>query len=253
MRDIRVRELWQKQQCAFNGWLAIPNSLSAEAMAMSGWDALTIDMQHGLIDNAALVTMLQALAASPCTPMVRVPWLDPGPIMRALDAGALGIICPMINSVDEAARLVEYTSYAPMGGRSFGPIRAGLVDGPHYQASANQRVIRFAMIETRKALDQLDAILQVEGLDAIYVGPSDLSLSLGCKPTLDDVEPTVQQAIEHILERAHAHGLKAGIHSQTVNFAKARKALGYDLVTTASDLRLILAGAQDLMKAWRAP
>jgi 4-hydroxy-2-oxoheptanedioate aldolase len=159
----------------------------------------------------------------------------------------------MINSVDEAARLVEYTSYAPMGGRSFGPIRAGLVDGPHYQASANQRVIRFAMIETRKALDQLDAILQVEGLDAIYVGPSDLSLSLGCKPTLDDVEPTVQQAIEHILERAHAHGLKAGIHSQTVNFAKARKALGYDLVTTASDLRLILAGAQDLMKAWRAP
>ena len=252
MRSIRVRDLWSQNQCAFNGWLAIPNSLSAEAMARAGWDSVTIDQQHGLIDDASLVTMLQALAASPCTPMVRVPWLSPAPIMRALDAGALGIICPMISTVDEAAKLVEYTSYAPMGGRSFGPIRAAMVDGPDYQASANARIIRFAMIETRQGLDNLDAILQVEGLDAIYVGPSDLSLSLGCKPTLDDVDPTAAQAIAHILERAHAHGLKAGIHSQTVNYAIARRQMGYDLVTTSSDLRLIAAGAQEAIKAWKA-
>src|SRR5215207_2890752 len=177
MRPNALRSLWQSGGSAVNGWIAIPNSFSAETMAHQGWDSLTIDLQHGVIDYAAMVTMLQAISTTPTVPVVRVPWLEPGIIMQTLDAGAYGLICPMVNSRDDAARLVSYSRYAPQGARSFGPIRASLYGGADYPEHANDTVVVFAMIETRSALDQLDAILSVEGLDAIYVGPSDLSLA----------------------------------------------------------------------------
>ena len=179
MRENRLRTLWQADQAVVNGWLAIGNSFSAETMAHQGWDSLTIDMQHGVIDYAAMVTMLQAISTTDAVPVVRVPWLEPGIIMKSLDAGAYGIICPMVNTREDAQRLVSYTHYAPQGARSFGPVRALLYGGADYAAKANETVVAFAMIETAQALDNLDAILSVEGLDAIYIGPSDLSLALG--------------------------------------------------------------------------
>ena len=133
--------------------------------------------------------------------------------MKALDAGAYGIICPMVNTREDAQRLVSYTHYAPKGSRSFGPVRANLYGGPDYPQKANDTIVAFAMIETRQALDNLDDILSVEGLDAVYIGPSDLSLALGCRPVFDDVDPPVAQAIEHILKRAKAHGVRAGVHN----------------------------------------
>jgi 2-hydroxy-3-oxopropionate reductase len=160
-----------------------------------------------------MVGMLQAISTTPTVPVVRVPWLEPGILMKSLDAGAYGVICPMVNTRDDAARLVAWTTYAPRGTRSFGPVRALLYGGADYARHANATLVRFAMIETAQALDNLDAILSVEGLDAIYIGPSDLSLALGCKPSFDDVDPPVAQAIEHILERAKAHGVVAGIHN----------------------------------------
>ena len=201
MRENRLRTLWNQDRAAVNGWLAVPDSFSAEVMAHQGWDTLTIDMQHGVIDYQRMVTMLQAISTTPTVPVVRVPWLEPGIIMKTLDAGAYGVICPMVNTREEAQRLVSYTHYAPMGSRSFGPVRANLYGGPDYATEANRTVVAFAMIETAQALDNLDAILSVEGLDAIYIGPSDLSLALGCKPVFDDVEPKVAQAIDHIVER----------------------------------------------------
>lgn len=251
MRENRLRTLWNQDRAAVNGWLAVPDSFSAEVMAHQGWDTLTIDMQHGVIDYQRMVTMLQAISTTPTVPVVRVPWLEPGIIMKTLDAGAYGVICPMVNSREEAQRLVSYTHYAPMGARSFGPVRANLYGGPDYATEANRTVVAFAMIETAQALDNLDAILSVEGLDAIYIGPSDLSLALGCKPVFDDVDPKVAQAIDHIVERARAHGVQAGIHNGRPDVALARVAKGFRFVTVSSDARILAAGSQELLTAMR--
>ena len=252
MRSNPLRDLWAADRAAVNGWLAIPNSFSAETMAHQGWDSLTIDMQHGLIDYQAMVTMLQAISTTPVAPVVRVPWLDPGVLMKTLDAGAYGVICPMINRREDAQKLVAYTHYAPRGTRSFGPVRALLYGGADYPEKANDTIVAFAMIETAEALDNLDAILSVEGLDAIYIGPSDLSLSLGCKPSFDDVDPKAAQAIDYVLERAQAHGVIAGIHNGAPEVALARVQKGFRFVTVGSDSRLMAAGAKQAVDAMRA-
>ena len=252
MRENRLRTLWKEDKAAVNGWLAIPNSFSAEVMAHQGWDTLTIDLQHGVIDYQAMVTMLQAISSTPTVPVVRVPWLEPAGLMKALDAGAYGVICPMVNTREDAQKLVAYTNYAPKGGRSFGPVRALLYGGADYAERANETIVRFAMIETAQALDNLDAILSVEGIDAVYIGPSDLSLSLGCRPVFDDVDPPVAQAIDHILERAKAHGVQAGVHNGRTDVALARVAKGFRFVTVSSDARLMAAGAQQMLTQMRA-
>ena len=251
MRENKLRTLWSEDKAAVNGWLAIANSFCAETMAHQRWDTLTIDLQHGVVDYQAMVGMLQAISTTATVPIVRVPWLEPGIIMKTLDAGAYGVICPMVNTREEAQRFVAYTSYAPQGTRSFGPVRALLYGGADYPSKANETIVRFAMIETAQALDNLDAILSVEGLDAIYIGPSDLSLALGCKPQFDDVEPKVAQAIDHIVARAKAHGVVAGIHNGRSDVAKARIAKGFRFVTVSSDARLIAAGSQQVLSEMR--
>ena len=251
MRENHLRTLWKSGGAAVNGWLTIPSSFAAETMAHQGWDTLTIDMQHGMIDDAALVPMLQAISTTDTVPIVRVPWLEPGILMRALDAGAYGVICPMVNTREDAQKLVAYTHYPPRGTRSFGPLRAVLYAGADYVQHANDTIVTFAMIETAEALDNLDDILSVEGLDAIYIGPSDLSLALGCKPTFDDLEPKAFEAVEHILARAKAHGVVAGIHNGTPEAALKRIAKGFQFVTISSDVRLMADGAQQVMAAMR--
>ena len=252
MRENRLRTLWNAGQAAVNGWLAIPNGFSAETMAHQGWDTLTIDLQHGVVDYQAMVGMLQAISTTPTVPIVRVPWLEPGVLMKTLDAGAYRVICPMVNTREDAQKLVAWTHYAPRGTRSFGPVRALLYGGADYPQHANDTIVTFAMIETAQALDNLDAILSVEGLDAIYIGPSDLSLALGCKPTFDELDPKAAQAVDHILARAKAHGLKAGIHNGAPQAALQRIAKGFDFVTVSSDARLMAAGAQQVMASMRA-
>ena len=252
MRENRLRTLWKAGGAAVNGWLAIPDGFSAETMAHQGWTSLTIDLQHGVVDYSAMVRMLQAISTTDTVPVVRVPWLEPGILMKSLDAGAYGVICPMVSTREDAQRLVAYTSYAPRGTRSFGPVRALLYGGADYPKHADDTIVRFAMIETAQALDNLDAILSVEGLDAIYVGPSDLSLALGCAPNFDDPEPKAAQAIDHILERARAHGVVAGIHNGAPPAARARIAKGFGFVTISSDARLIASGAQALLEQMRA-
>jgi 4-hydroxy-2-oxoheptanedioate aldolase len=199
-----------------------------------------------------MLAMLQAISTTPTVPIVRVPWLEPGILMKALDAGAYAVICPMVNTREDAQKLVAWTHYAPRGARSFGPVRALLYGGPDYAQAADDTIVTFAMIETAQALDNLDDILSVEGLDAVYIGPSDLSLALGCKPVFDDVEPKVAQAIDHILARARAHGLVAGIHNGRPDVARARVAKGFRFVTVSSDARILAAGSQQLLTAMRA-
>lgn len=252
MRANNLRTIWQAGGAAVNGWLAIPNSFATEVMAHQGWDTLTIDLQHGVVDYQAMVTMLQAISTTPTVPVVRVPWLEPGILMKALDAGAYAVICPMVSTREEAQKLVAWTTYAPKGTRSFGPVRALYYGGADYPTQADKTVVRFAMIETAAALDNLDDILSVEGLDAVYIGPSDLSLALGCKPSMDDLEPKAQQAIEHILARARHHGVVAGIHNSGPASALRRIGMGFQFVTVSSDAKLIAEGSQQVMAAMRA-
>lgn len=251
MRPNRLREIWANGGAVVNGWLAIPNSFSAETMAHQGWDSLTIDLQHGVIDYSNMVPMLQAVSTTDTVPVVRVPWLEPGILMKALDAGAYGVICPMVNTRADAEKLVAYTHYAPRGTRSFGPVRALLYGGADYPKHANDTIVTFAMIETAQALENLDDILSTPGLDAIYIGPSDLSLALGCNPTFDELDPKAADAVQHILARAKAHKVVAGIHNGSPEAALKRIAMGFQFVTVSSDARLLAAGAQQIVNTMR--
>ena len=233
------------------GWIATPNAFQAEAYASAGWDAVTIDMQHGASDTNDLVSLMQAICLNDVMPMVRVPWNDPAYVMRALDCGAMGIICPMINTVAEAEALVQAGRYPPMGARSNGPFRAAQWAGADYVAKADHEVQLFAMIETKQALGNLDAILKVKGLSGTYVGPSDLSLSYGKPPTLDPSDPEVIAAIETIARKTRAAGLIAGVHTDGPKTAHKRYAQGYHYCTLINDVRLLVTAAQNGIKEMR--
>jgi 4-hydroxy-2-oxoheptanedioate aldolase len=234
-----------------NGWLAIPSAFSAEVMAHQGFDSLTVDMQHGVVDYQVAVTMLQAMATTPVMPLARVPWNDPARLMKILDAGVYGVICPMINTPEEAEALVRACKYPPRGYRSWGPVRASLYAGADYGDHANAGLVVMPMIETAEALKNLDAILSVPGVDAVYVGPSDLSLSLGCKPRLDQTDPPVVEAQQRIVEACKRHGVIAGIHNATAAYALKMIAAGYQFVTLASDGRFLAAKAAEEVAAVR--
>ncbi|MEA2782017.1 MAG: 4-hydroxy-2-oxoheptanedioate aldolase [Rhodospirillaceae bacterium] len=251
MRPNRLKRLWASGGAAVNGWLAIPSSFSAETMAHQGWDSLTVDLQHGMIDYATGVPMLQAISTTAVTPLARVPWLEEGICMKMLDAGCYGIICPMINGGADAERFVAACRYPPRGQRSFGPIRANLYGGPDYAAKANEEIVLFAMIETRSGLDHLDEILSVPGLDAVYIGPADLSNALGCTPKFDQDEKPVVEAIEFIVRRTRERGLVAGIHNGTPRYALSMIELGFQFVTIASDARLMAAKAGEVVAETR--
>ncbi len=244
MRENRIRSIWKGGGAVVNGWLTIASTFSAETMAHQGWDSLTIDLQHGLVDYQKAVDMFAAISTTNTVPMARVPWNEPGTLMKVLDAGAYALICPMVNTRADAERLVSATHYPPRGTRSFGPLRAMLYGGDDYQAQANDTVVIFAMIETKEALENLEDILSVPGLDSIYVGPVDLSLALGCRPTMDDVERPVAEAIDHILARAKAHGVVAGIHNASPEAARKRIEKGFQFVTIGSDAAFMAEGAQ---------
>lgn len=246
MQNNSLKALWARGEPAINAWLSIANGFSAEIVARQGYDSVTIDMQHGMIDFAGAVTMLQGLQGLPVTPLVRVPWLEPSIIMKSLDAGAWGVICPMIDNREQAARLVECVRYPPAGRRSFGPTRVILGAGPDYPARANDEVICLAMIETAEAMANLDEIAATPGLDGLYIGPSDLTLGITdgrLPPGVDREEEEMLEAIGRICEAAHRAGIRACLHCLSPDYAARGVAMGFDLVTLASDVNLLRAAA----------
>lgn len=251
MRENTVRSIWARGEAVVNGWLSMPSSVSAEIMAGQGWDSLTVDLQHGLVDYQAALTMLQAVSTTATTPMARVPWLEPGIIMKLLDAGAYGIICPMVNTRADAEAFVGACRYAPDGYRSFGPTRAVMYAGADYASHANETVVTLAMIETREALENVESIVSTPGLDGVYIGPSDLGLSLGHVPKLDQTEPAVVEAIDAIHKAAKKQSIAAGIHCLSPDYARQMMEKGFDLVTIGSDVRLLAAAAASSVEAMR--
>ena len=245
MRKNKLKEIFKTGKSAVNGWLQIPNSFTAELMANQDWDSLTLDMQHGIIDYPNAVGMLQAISTKDVVPMVRVNWNEPGQIMKILDAGAYGIICPMISNKNEAENFVKACMYPPRGYRSYGPIRGLVYGGADYAEKANDEIIKFAMIETKESLENLDKIMQTEGLDGIYIGPADLSLAVGEKPSFDKPEgDPVYDLIMKILEHAKKNNIIAGIQNGQPEYAEKMIKKGFQLVTIGSDQRYMTAASK---------
>jgi 4-hydroxy-2-oxoheptanedioate aldolase len=251
MRANRLKAIWQAGGVAVNGWLQIPSSFSAEIMAHQGWDSLTVDLQHGVLDYQTAVTLLQAVSTTEAVPLARVPWNEPGIIMKMLDAGCYGIICPMINSRADAETFVGACRYPPAGYRSSGPIRALLYGGADYYSHADETVLTIAQIETSEAVENLEDILSVPRLDAVNIGPADLGVTLGLAPQLDSEEPALLAAIDTILETAEARGVYAGIHTLSPDYARRMADKGFQMVTVGSDGRLLAAAAVAAVKAMR--
>ena len=245
MRKNKLKKIFSEGKAVINGWLQIPNSFSAEVMANQGWDSLTIDMQHGVVDYPNALQMLQAISTTDVVPMARVNWNEPGQIMKILDAGSYGVICPMVSNKQEAERFVQACMYPPNGYRSFGPIRGLIYGGPDYTKHADTEILKLAMIETKEALEKLDEIMSVKGVDGIYIGPADLSLALGEEPGFDRPESTkAYSEILRILEHAKKNNIFAGIHNGTPEYAQKMIDKGFNFVTISSDLREMSLGSK---------
>ena len=245
MRKNKLKEIFKSGKAAVNGWLQIPNSFTAELMANQNWDSLTLDMQHGMIDYNSAVGMLQAISTTEVVPMARVNWNEPGQIMKILDAGAYGIICPMVSNKKEAENFVKACMYPPNGYRSYGPIRGLVYGGPDYAGEANNEILKFAMIETKESLENLDEIMKTPGLDGIYIGPADLSLAIGEKPSFDKPEgDPVYEVIMKILDQAKKNNIIAGIQNGQPEYAEKMIKKGFQLVTIGSDQRYMTAASK---------
>ncbi len=251
MRENRLRQIWAEGRPAFGGWLTIPSSFSAELFAHAGFDWLCIDLQHGLIDYQVAVTMLQAISTTDTVPIVRVPWNEPGIIMKSLDAGAYGIIIPMVNSGAEAEAAVAACRYPPRGIRSYGPIRAVYYAGRDYFAHAEETALCIVMIETKEAIERLDDILGVPGVDAVFVGPADLSVSLGLAPASDRDEPAFADAIQRVLDACHRHKVVPGAHAGNPTVARKRIDQGFLLIEMCDDANALASTAAADLKALR--
>lgn len=229
-----LRELWSSGSSTFGVWLALPSTVSAESAARAGYDYVCIDTQHGAVDYQTSVAMIQAILLGGGHPITRVPWNEPGIIGKSLDAGVHGVIVPMVNSAAEAEAVVRAARYPPLGSRSFGPVMVGMREADHH-SSAPSTLAVIPMIETAEAVENLASILAVPGIDAIYVGPADLSASLGLKPRNNDGEPLFEEALATIVAGCRKAGIVPGIHA-TAGLVERRLEQGFRMITVTSDM-----------------
>jgi len=241
-------ETWKSGQTALGGWITLPGALAAEIVGRQGLDYVCIDQQHGMIDDSTAFPMLQAITAAGATPIVRVRWNEPAAIMSALDGGALGVVVPMIETPEDAVRAVQACRYPPYGQRSYGPIRARDIIGSTDPDELN-RVACIVMIETPQALENLDDIVSVPGVDGIYIGPSDLALSLGEKP--GTTAPVLDEAIGRIVDAGRRHGVGVGIHTGSGDVARGYRERGFDFVTIFSDAGLVAWAVKEQLRMAR--
>ncbi len=244
MRPNKIKQLWNEEKCPTLGWLSISHGFTAEIMARQGFDALCVDLQHGTSEANDVLPMLQAISQTDTVPFVRVAWNDPASIMRALDLGAYGIIVPLVNNAEEAAAAVAACRYPPDGIRSSGPVRAAHYGGANYFTEANDEIIVMAMVETKEGLANLDEICATPGLDAVYIGPADLSFALDMAPQADNPDPVHLATCDKIRDTAHRHGIKAVMHCAGAPFASEAVKRGFDMVMLASDMNCLIAGVR---------
>ena len=228
-----LRDLWRAGETTLGLWAGLPSSMAAESLARSGVQYVCCDNQHGLIDYQASVGMIQGILVGGSNPIARAPWNEPGIIGKLLDAGAQGVIVPMVNSAEEAQAAVAACKYPPLGARSWGPAGAAPRLGDYFNASRDQ-VASIVMVETVDALNNVDAIVNTEGVDAVYVGPADLSISLGLQPGNNDGTAAFDDALAAIVAACDNAGVIAGIHS-TGSLTPKRLEQGFKMVTVSAD------------------
>jgi len=239
-----LRDLWARDRALRATWLTLPCALGAEIIARQGWDAVVVDLQHGAIDSADALALLQAVAGSGTRALARAPWNDPAALMKLLDLGFEGLICPMIEGPDDARRFVQACLYPPLGQRSWGPVRAGLDGAREYARQANQRVLPIVQVETRGALEELDEILAIPGLGGVFVGPNDLAWALGHGPGSDREEPELLEIMARVALAARQRGVVAGLHVASGSYARRMEQLGYRLLTLGSDASFMGRGGR---------
>ena len=244
-----LREALNGTKPAVGGWCVIPGSFTAELMASAGFDWVCVDVQHGLIGYQEMLAMLQAIAVVGVPSIVRVPWNDPGWIMKALDAGAAGVIVPMVNSPAEAAAAVGACRYPPDGYRSWGPTRASLGAPDYSPQLANRSVICAVMVETVAALEQLAEIVSVPGVDAVFIGPSDFALSMGFGPRTD--EPEHRRLLEGVPAVCRDHGVVAGIACGSAELLARWRQAGYTMLAAPSDMVVLRRAAAEMVETLR--
>ena len=246
-----LKARWAKDEVTLGAWCMIPEPLTAEALGRAGFDWVLVDMQHGCMDYETALNMIRAVDTTSAVPIVRVPWNDPGIIGRALDAGALGIVIPMIQTPDDAKRAVDACLYPPKGRRSFGPVRVGMRDGPGYFMEANDRIAVIPMIETPEALANVEAIAAVPGVDALFVGPFDLSIALGLPPGDNDGKPAFDAAIAKVSAAARGANIATAVLSNA-KVAPLRIEQGFRMISTTTDINALSMAARSDLEAVKA-
>ena len=243
MKKNRVKELWREGKAAIGTWLVLGSPITAEIIAHMGFDWVVVDTEHGSIDIGTTQSIIQAISATDTVPIVRVPWNDPMLIKRALDAGAYGLVIPMVNSREEAIRAVKAARYPPAGIRSYGGPRARLYGGLDYFEHANEEIALIVQIEHIDAVNRVDEILSVEGVDGFFIGPSDLAISMGLKPGMDQTDPRHVEAVSKVLASGKKHGVPGGIHVGSPEAVNERLAQGFQFIGLASDERFLRSAA----------
>jgi 4-hydroxy-2-oxoheptanedioate aldolase len=240
-------------ETVFSGWCMMGSPIVAETMAREGFAAVVLDAQHGLWDTASIIAGVGAVHHAGSAPLVRVPLGDFGMVSHALDVGAEGIVAPMINTAEDARQFAAAAKYPPLGERSFGPARAMMLQGQSaatgYLPAANDGTITLAMIETPQALDNIDAIAGTPGIDALFIGPYDLSTSLSAGKAQDINAPEVDKAIDKICAAAIKADKIAGIYCRDASRARDMAKRGFRFLTIGSDFSLVREGAAASLKA----
>lgn len=238
----------------YSAWVTLPSADIAGALARQGWDAVVIDMQHGYGDFADMRDGIARIAAGGAAPLVRVGIEARALTGRAADCGALGLISPMINSPAEAAAFAKACKYPPLGARSWAPMRALDVlgmDRQGYLERANDLVAGFAMVETAEALENLDAICATRGLDGLFVGPNDLSVSLSGGQAADPTRADVREALARVARKCAECGLVPGVFANTPEMARTYREMGFRFISVASDAKYLEAGSRAMLEAAR--
>jgi 4-hydroxy-2-oxoheptanedioate aldolase len=247
----KLRQLWDSKQPMLGGWCAIPSPLVAEVLGLAGFDWVVIDTQHGLIGYQDLTVMLPALSSTGVPAIVRVPWNDPAAIMKALDAGAEGVLVPMVNSPDEARSATQACRFPPQGNRSWGPTRHRMRAPDYGPQRADRDVVCVVMIETVEAVERVEQILDVPGIDGVFVGPSDLAISAGLPPTASPTAPEHLRLIRSTLEACLKRDITAGIVCANVAMARQWRADGFRMLALPSDMALLSDAAEGMLRETR--
>ncbi len=246
----RIKQAWSSARPAFGFWSTIPDSFGIELIAGLDLDYVCVDQQHGVVDYASMVSMVRTIGSAGAAPLVRVPYNEPWLLMRALDAGALGVVVPMVNNAAEAARAVAACRFPPEGTRSYGPIRASSVIGSKDPEALANEVLCIVQVETLEGLEKVEEIAATPGLDGIYVGPADLALGLGLPVDLGGEDSKHAEAVERIREACQKNNIAAGMHTTSGESAREYAERGFSMMNVGVDYLLLPAAVrQEVYKA----